>query len=168
MVANGFTRIELLAVIIITIILAAVVLPGFFGAEDKTREAAVKFNMRLVQRACESYATDSGGTYPLDANSAKFQCYFPGGNADQEHPAGGKWPVNPYTNLPESIKPGNVTDIQATRSKPPVYLGSAGSIYYNVIDHADPTAYAIQGAGKTGMALAGPIANSTLVLSNSK
>jgi prepilin-type N-terminal cleavage/methylation domain-containing protein len=167
--AQGFTLIELLVVVIIIGILAAIALPNFIGAQDKAREASVKSNMRTAQIAAESYATDAGGTYPPNANDAPYQTYFPGGSSAQTGGTAGNYPVNPFTNANQAPQTGNVGNVQTTRSAAPGNLGSAGAVYYNPIPApggGGNTSYAIQGAGKTGSALGGTSAGTTLVLSN--
>jgi prepilin-type N-terminal cleavage/methylation domain-containing protein len=161
--ARGFTLIELLVVVIIIGILAAIALPNFIGAQDKAREASVKSNMRTAQIAAEAYASDAGGTYPPNANDPGYQTYFPGGSSSQSNGTAGYYPVNPFLNANQAPQTGNVSNVQTTRSQPPGNLGSVGAVYYNVIAN---TSYAIQGAGKTGTALGGTSAGTTLVLSN--
>ncbi|MBI5175332.1 MAG: type II secretion system protein [Candidatus Obscuribacter sp.] len=164
---QGFTLIELLVVVIIIGILAAIALPNFIGAQDKAREASVKANMRTAQIAAESYATDNGGTYPASASSSDYLSYLPGGSSSTGAGAtAGKNPVNPFTNAPEAIKSGAVSDVQATRAGAPTSVGSAGNVEYSAITGAAPTSYAIRGAGKSGTALGGTSPGTTLVLSN--
>jgi len=81
---KGFTLIELMVVIVIIAILAAVALPNFMGATEKARESAVRSAVKTIQTAIEMYATEHSGTYTSDLN--EYTAYLPG-NAFPKSPA---------------------------------------------------------------------------------
>ncbi|MGB6425497.1 MAG: type II secretion system protein [Solirubrobacterales bacterium] len=60
---SGFTLVELLVVMLILGILAAIAVPSFFNQRDKAKDADAKVGARTAQTAIETYATDNGGSY---------------------------------------------------------------------------------------------------------
>ncbi len=60
---KGFTLVELLVVMLILGLLAAIAIPSFFNQRDKARDADAKALVRTSQTAMETYATDHGGSY---------------------------------------------------------------------------------------------------------
>jgi|GEM_PF-628278 len=160
----GFTLLEMLIMVIIVLILAAVAMPIYFGSEDKTREGAVKNNMRMVQMAAESYAHDRGGLYPAKMDDEYF-CYFPGGSPKTKSRGQAHGPTNPYTRQPEWPILGSVNDVQGVRSSVPTLVGTAGQIEYSPISGPGGiVGYAIRGARKNGLALPGTSPMTTFVL----
>ncbi len=57
---NGFTLIEMLVVIIIMGVLAAVVGPRFFGRTDQAKVSAAKSQIETLSIAIDSYQLDNG------------------------------------------------------------------------------------------------------------
>src|SRR5215210_6095276 len=60
---SGFTLVELLVVMLILGILAAIAIPSFFNQRDKGNDAQSKADVRTVQTALETYSTDNNGVY---------------------------------------------------------------------------------------------------------
>ena len=60
---EGFTLVELLVVMLILGLLAAIAIPAFFNQRDKARDSDAKAGARSAQTAIETYATDNGGSY---------------------------------------------------------------------------------------------------------
>jgi type IV pilus assembly protein PilA len=60
---SGFTLVELLVVMLILGILAAIAIPTFFNQRDKARDASAKEAARTAQTAMETYAIDHQGKY---------------------------------------------------------------------------------------------------------
>ena len=60
---SGFTLVELLVVMLILGLLAAIAIPSFFNQRDKARDADAKEQVRTAQTAIETYATDHDGHY---------------------------------------------------------------------------------------------------------
>jgi len=63
--ANGFTLIELMIVIAIISILAAILIPNFLHARSESVTAACEGNEKQLATAEEEYAVDNSGTYIL-------------------------------------------------------------------------------------------------------
>jgi len=66
---QAFTLIELLLVILIIGILAAIAIPSFLNQRAKGYDAAAKTNLRSAETAMETYSTDHNGAYPLSVNT---------------------------------------------------------------------------------------------------
>lgn len=60
---EGFTLVELLVVMLILGVLAAVAVPSFFLQRDKAHDADAKVAVRTAQTAAETVATDNDGSY---------------------------------------------------------------------------------------------------------
>jgi type IV pilus assembly protein PilA len=73
---GGFTLVELLVVMLILGLLAAIAIPSFFNQREKAKDADAKASVRTAETAMETYATDNGGEY-LGADATDLQTIEP-------------------------------------------------------------------------------------------
>jgi general secretion pathway protein G len=61
--SRGFTLVELLVVIVVLAVLAAIVLPKFVDSSRRSKEAALKSDLKLYRNAISLFSADCGA-YP--------------------------------------------------------------------------------------------------------
>jgi type IV pilus assembly protein PilA len=81
--ARGFTMIELMVVVAILGVLAAVGISNFIGLQDRAKEGSTKSNMHAFQMAAEDYGVRNDGRYAAAAGAVVG--LLPGGDAKFEN-----------------------------------------------------------------------------------
>jgi general secretion pathway protein G len=107
----GFTLIELMIVIVILGLLAAIVMPRIVGETDKARYGTARTQMRVLEDALKRYKLDHG-VYPTTEQGLDALVMQPTtGDIPEQWPAGGyldrqEIPLDPWDNLYIYISPG--------------------------------------------------------------
>jgi prepilin-type N-terminal cleavage/methylation domain-containing protein len=83
---KGFTLIELMIVVVIIGILAAIAIPNFIAMQDRAKEGSVKSNMHTLQLAAEDYGVQNDGVYSDVIDATHIANLLPGQGASFKNP----------------------------------------------------------------------------------
>ena len=147
----GLTLVEILIVVLVLGILAAIVIPKFSDATQQARESQLKKDLQSIRAQLELYKTQHGNQYPAAGDgddAATFVAQLTGKtNAQGEYgPSADPAPtLGPYLRvLPTNpFAVGGASDVEVGDTQHPdgqpgwFYDPATGSFHPNDADHAD-------------------------------
>jgi type IV pilus assembly protein PilA len=129
--SRGFTLIELMIVVVIIGILAAIAIPNFIDMQNRAKEGSTKSNMHTFQLAAEDYGVQNDGVCAANATAV-----------------GAMLPTTFTNPFDHSVGDGNAWKDQGTYS---ANMGTGSSVK-GIVAYADSVnqKYCIAGHGVTG------------------
>jgi len=137
---HGFTLIEVLIVVALVAVLAAIVIPKFASSTEDARQSALESNMHVMRSQIQVYKAQHFGDYPAIRNNDLPQLTSATNVHGETGTPGPDYPCGPY--VAEALPPNpfdesnKVTAVVAPGKKPTGPVGNLGGWQYDVSNGA--------------------------------
>jgi len=135
-ITHGFTLVEILIVVVILGILAAVVIPQFTSASETAKQSSLESQLQTIRSQLELYQVQHNGNYPTLAQMALMlnlveSTDVAGATTGSDFgPYLQKAPVNPFT----AGTDGNVVAAAPVSTVGWVYIAASGALTVSLDD----------------------------------
>jgi general secretion pathway protein G len=137
---NAFTLIEVLIVVIIMAVLAAVIIPQFADSSRDAKESTLKHNLHALQSQIGLYRMDHLEQYPTIQNDGLPQLTQATDRTGKIGPSGPDYPCGPYLvgELPRNPfdSSNKVTPVAVPGQKPTAAVGALGGWQFDASNGA--------------------------------
>jgi prepilin-type N-terminal cleavage/methylation domain-containing protein len=136
----AFTLVEVLIVVVIMAILAAVIVPNFVDTQTDARESSALFNLHTLRSQIQVYRAEHAGKLPGPLLEELTKATDRDGNASAGGPCGpycAQIPVNPFSNS-AAVKttansPAQEADVSSSHGW--IYNPTTGQIWISHVDY---------------------------------
>lgn len=125
----GFSLVELIIVVVIVGLLAAIAIPRFSRGAANTNVTAFSGDLAVIRNALELYAVEHNGVYPTAANFEAQLTQFTNEAGDVSENGGPGFELGPYLIAMPDLKVGparGFAGVEAVAGTPSAASGNAG------------------------------------------